>query len=117
MHLRAIGAVAAVVALGATIGAAQANDDDTYPNWRGMWVDANGGGKYDVLEVETRGFKGPRIVDASGIPLHADNQTVIKERIRLDPADPNILQDEITTIDNALTKPWTVTRKYKRQPN
>jgi hypothetical protein len=26
------------------------------------------------------------------------------------------VHDEITTIDNAFTHPWTVTRKYKRQP-
>jgi len=24
--------------------------------------------------------------------------------------------DEITTIDNALTRPWTVTKKYRRDP-
>jgi hypothetical protein len=82
----------------------------------GKWVDENGDGRYDVLEIETRGFKGPRIVDPTGIPLHADNQTVIKERFRLDPSNPDAVHDEITTIDNAFTRPWTVTRKYKRQP-
>ena len=44
---------------------------------------------YDMLEVETRHFKGPRAYDATGLPLHADNQTVVKERIYLDKADPN----------------------------
>ncbi len=82
----------------------------------GKWIDEDGDGRYDVLEVETRGFRGPRIIDSTGIPVHADNQTVIKERIRLDPANNDVLQDEITTIDNALTRPWTVTRKYKREP-
>jgi hypothetical protein len=80
----------------------------------GQWIDADGDGRYDVLEVETRGFKGPRVYDASGIPLHADNQTVVKERIYLDQANPNLLRDEITTIDNALTRPWTVTKNYIR---
>jgi hypothetical protein len=80
------------------------------------WIDEDGDGRYDVLEIETRGFRGPRIIDPTGIPLHADNQTVIKERLRLDPANPNIIQDEITTIDNAYTRPWTVTRRYKREP-
>jgi hypothetical protein len=47
----------------------------------GKWIDEDGDGRYDVLEVETRGLKGPRVYDASGIPLHADNQTIIKERI------------------------------------
>src|SRR5215470_14256091 len=47
----------------------------------GQWVDENGDGRYDVLVVETRGFKGPRAYDATGLPLHQDNQTVIRERI------------------------------------
>ena len=81
----------------------------------GKWIDEDGDGRYDVLEIETRGFRGPRIIDPTGIPLHADNQTVIKERLRLDPANPNIIQDEITLIDNAYTRPWTVTRHFKRQ--
>ena len=67
-----------------------------------------------MLEVETRGFKGPRSFDAAGIPLHADNQSVVKERIFQDKTDPKILYDEITTIDNALTRPWTVTKTYRR---
>jgi hypothetical protein len=80
----------------------------------GKWVDEDGDGRYDVLEVETRSFKGPRVYDASGIPLHADNLTVVKERIYLDKTDRNLLRDEITTIDNALSRPWTVTKSYRR---
>ena len=80
----------------------------------GKWEDSDGDGRYDTLVVETRGMKGSRTFDASGIPLHQDNQTVVKERIRLDKADPNLLHDEITTIDNALSRPWTVTRDYRR---
>jgi hypothetical protein len=83
----------------------------------GRWIDEDGDGKYDVLEVETRGFKGPRTFEASGILLHEDGQTIIKERIYLDKADRNILHDEITTIDNALTRPWTVIKNYHREPN
>jgi hypothetical protein len=67
-----------------------------------------------VLEVETRNFKGPRFFDESGIPMHADNQTVFKERIYLDPSDPNVMHDEITVTDHALTHPWTVIRDYSR---
>jgi hypothetical protein len=44
----------------------------------GKWIDTTGNGHYDVLEVETRGFKGPRAFDASGVPLHKDNETVVK---------------------------------------
>jgi hypothetical protein len=80
----------------------------------GRWIDTAGTGRYDLLEVETRGLKGPRIFDPSGIPLHPDNQTVVKERIYLDRANADILRDEITTIDHALTRPWTVTRGYQR---
>src|ERR1700704_2804471 len=83
----------------------------------GKWVDTDGDGKYDVLEVETRGFKGPRIYDISGPPLHHDNQSVFKERFYLDKADPSILHDEITVIDNALTRPWTVDKRYVRNAN
>jgi hypothetical protein len=36
-----------------------------------------------VLEVETRGFRGPRTYDASGIPLQEDNETIVKERISI----------------------------------
>jgi hypothetical protein len=83
----------------------------------GKWIDEDGDGRYDVLEVETRGpFRGPRVYDASGLPLHHDNQSVFKERIYLDKADPNILHDEITVLDHALTRPWTVDKRYRRNP-
>jgi hypothetical protein len=80
----------------------------------GKWLDTDGDGKYDVLEAETRHFKGPRNFDLSGIPLHEDNETVIKERIFLDKADPNLLHDEMTVTDHALTRPWTVMKTYRR---
>jgi len=83
----------------------------------GKWIDEDGDGRYDLLEIETRGFKGPRNYDPTGIPLHSDNQTVIRERMRLDKANPNALLNEITTIDNALARPWTVNKTYRRQRN
>jgi hypothetical protein len=92
-----------------------ANAEPTFVGYSiGKWIDEDGDGRYDVLEIETRNLKGPRVYDASGIPLHADNQSVIKERIYLDKANPNLLRDEITTIDNALTQPWKVTKNYLR---
>src|ERR1700733_6390580 len=81
----------------------------------GRWIDTNRNGKYDVLEVETRGFKGPRVFDGSGLPLHNDNLTVIMERIFLDKRDPNVAHDEVTVFDHALTHPWTVTKNYRRE--
>ena len=80
----------------------------------GKWTDENGGGRYNLLQVETRFLKGPRIFDPSGIPLHEDNETVINEKIALDKSDADVLNDEITTTDHALTRPWTVTRSYRR---
>jgi hypothetical protein len=80
----------------------------------GKWIDTDGDGRYDVLEVETRYMKGPRAYDTTGLPLHADNKTVVKEKVYLDKDDPNVLWDEITTIDNALTGPWTVKKKFTR---
>ena len=62
----------------------------------GKWVDSTGSGRFDVLEAETRGFKGPRAFDSSGIPLHHDNQTIVKERIYLDAADRDVFHDEVT---------------------
>jgi hypothetical protein len=95
--------------------------EDAEPSFMGYsignWVDQDGDGRYDVLEVETRNLKGPRTFDASGIPLHKDNKTVIKERIYGDKANPDVLHDEVTTFDNALTRPWTVTKNYRREPN
>ena len=80
----------------------------------GKWLDEDGKGRYDTLEVETRGMKGPRVFDATGIPLHADNQTIVKERIYLDKTNPNLLHDDITTIDHALTRPWVVNKVFGR---
>jgi hypothetical protein len=71
----------------------------------GKWVDPDADGRYGALEVETRALKGPRNLDASGLPLHPDNATIIKERIFLDPANRNRLHDRITTIDHAYSQP------------
>jgi hypothetical protein len=80
----------------------------------GKWVDEDGDGRYDTLVVETRGLKNPRTYDATGIPFHADGKTVIQERIFLDKADPNTLYDDITVNDNALTRPWSARKIYRR---
>jgi hypothetical protein len=82
----------------------------------GKWVDENGDGRFDTLEIETRSIKMPHAYDASGLPFHEDGEGVVKERIYLDKADSNIVHDEITSIDHALTQPWTVTKTYRRDP-
>jgi len=80
----------------------------------GRWIDRTGSGRYDMLEVETRGLKGPRAFDSTGLPLHRDDQTIVRERIFADASDPNMLYDEITTIDHALTRPWSALKSYRR---
>ena len=94
-----------------------ANEEPTFAGYSiGRWIDETGDGRYNVLEVETRNFKGPREYDATGLPLHQDNQSIFKERFYLDKANPNLLHDEITVIDHALTRPWTVDKRYTRNP-
>jgi hypothetical protein len=88
------------------------------PTWLGYsighWEGADPDGKYNTLVIETRNVRGPRILDGTGIPFHDDNQTIIKERLSLDKSNPNRLFNEITLIDHAFSRPWTVTRDYKR---
>jgi hypothetical protein len=92
--------------------------EPTYAGYSiGKWIDEDGDGRYDVLEAETRYLKGPRAFDASGLPMHYDNQAIFKERFYIDKADANVLHDEITVIDHALTRPWTVDKKYVRSSN
>jgi hypothetical protein len=80
----------------------------------GQWEDTDRDGRFDTLAIETRWIKGPHSYDDSSIPLHQDEQAVIKERISLDRSDPRLLRNEITTIDNALSRPWTVPQSYRR---
>jgi hypothetical protein len=95
--------------------------DDAEPSFVGYsigkWLDTDGDGKYDTLEIETRNFKGPRVFDNTGLVLHPDNQSVIRERMSLDKSNPNLLHDQITVEDHTLTHPWTAMKDYKRDPN
>jgi hypothetical protein len=95
--------------------------EDQPPSWMGYsigkWIDEKGSGRYDALEVETRNLKNPRTYDASGLPLHKDSQTVVQERFYLDETNPDILHDRITVYDHALTRPWTVVKNMRREPN
>jgi hypothetical protein len=92
-----------------------ANEDASFLGYSiGARIDTDGDEKFDALEVETRNFKGPRTFEQSGIPLHTDNETVVKERIALDKRDLDLLRAEITTFDHALTSSWTVNKTYRR---
>lgn len=79
----------------------------------GAWHDENEDGVYDMLSIETRAIKGPRSFDSRGVPLHENEQTVVMEEIRL--VDEETLENRITTIDDALTRPWTINQRYSRQ--
>ena len=92
------------------------DEDPTFTGYSiGKWLDTDGDGKFDTLEVETRNLDGPRTIDNAGIPLHADNQTIVKERIYRDKAKPDVLHNEMTTIDHAFTRPWSVHKVYQLQ--
>ena len=92
--------------------------EPTYAGYSiGKWVDEDGDGKYDVLEVETRFIKDVRAYDVNGYPFADDGKTVIKERFFLDKSDPNTIYDEITVTDNALTRPYTKLMKALRSTN
>ncbi len=81
----------------------------------GRWEGDDGHGRAADLVVETRGMRGPRSFDSSGAPFHADNATMVEERMHLDAAKPDVLYDDITVLDDALTRPWTVRRSYRRE--
>jgi hypothetical protein len=80
----------------------------------GKWLDPDNSGHFSVLEVETRFLKGPRSFDPAGLPTHDDNETVVFERFYLDKANPGLLHDDMTTMDHALTRPWSVSKTYRR---
>ena len=76
-----------------------------------------GAGRYDTARGrDPRSSRARALSTAAALPLHKDNQTIVKERIYLDKADPNVFHDEVTVIDHALTRPWTVTKTYGREP-
>jgi hypothetical protein len=92
------------------------DEDPTFAGFSiGKWLDTDGDGRYDVLEVETRNLRGPRTWDQTGMPMHADNDTVIKERFYLDKTDKNLLHLEMTTMDGSITRPWSVAKSFRRQ--
>lgn len=87
------------------------------PNFNGYsigeWRDEDGDGVYDALLVETRAIEGERSFDSTSVPLHENNNTIVLEEFRL--IDEMTLENQITTIDDALSGPWTVHRRYSRQ--
>ena len=93
--------------------------EPTYQGYSiGRWIDTRRRrGLRRARSRDAWSFKGPRAYDATGLPLHFDNQSIFKERFHLDKDDPNTLHEEITVIDHALTRPWSVDKTYKRNPS
>jgi hypothetical protein len=87
------------------------------PRAQALMSDAAAAGNLPTAMRPIGALKPPRVYDSSGLPLHLDNESIFKERFYLDKADPNVLHDEMTTIDHALTRPWTVDKRYRRTPN
>ena len=86
---------------------AEGTVDPTFAGYSiGKWIDEDGDGQYDVLEVETRNLREPRAYDVTGLPFAGDGKTVIKERFYLEKGDPNVLWDDITVVDSSLTRPY-----------
>jgi len=93
-------------------------DNTTFPGYSiGKWVDTDGDGRYDELQIETRHVRGPRTWDQSGMPMADDTEGVIKERLFIDKEKGNILHNEMVTTDNSLTRPWTVMKNYRQLPD
>ena len=82
----------------------------------GQWLDTDGDGRFDTLAIETRSIRGPKTWDQSGMPMADDDATIVMERLYLDKNDRNILHNEMTTIDNSLTRPWSAITDYHRNP-
>ena len=89
----------------------------TLPDWMKLHFWSPRGAEPNPLLILLGLQSDNQLEDSRSIPLHKDNATIVRERIYLDKADPNVLRNEVTVIDNALTRPWTVTKSYRREPN
>ncbi len=83
---------------------------DPDPTYNGQ---SAGHWKGNFLLATTFGLRADTNLEASGLPK--SDKTIVYERIWL--ADDDTLRDEITLVDPVgYTKPWTVTKTYKRAP-
>ena len=66
------------------------------------------------LHIDTVGLRGDTVFAATGA-MHSE-ATTVQERLWL--AGPDTLKDEITVLDpKAFTRPYVVTKTYRRQPD
>ncbi len=75
-------------------------------------------GRYDRARGRDPQPQGPARLrrQRAAVPCRT-TQTVINERIYLDKADANLLHDDITVTDHALTRPFSAAKKYSRSPD
>lgn len=91
-------------------GRPQLAGDDLFPTYTGNSI---GRWEGDTLVVRTVGLNEGNFVDRTGAMLSPD--AVVTERIRL--IAPDVLEDQFTIDDKtALTRPWVVTRTWRRKP-
>lgn len=84
--------------------------EDPEPSFNG---EAVGHWEGDILVSTAYGFRADTNLESSGLPK--SDKMIAYERIWL--ADDDTLRDEITLVDPvAFTKPWTVTKTFKRAP-
>lgn len=87
----------------------RAHQEDPDPSFMG---DSIGHWEGDTLVVDTIGISGALEID-TGWP-HSDRFHLI-ERIHLDPADPDVLVNEMRMEDpDALAEPYEITTRYRR---
>jgi hypothetical protein len=93
--------------------------DPTYQGYSiGKWIDEDGDGVYDVLEARPAGrSRDLAPTTRPGCRCTSTIESTFKERFHLDKNDPNLLHEEITVFDHALTRPWSVDKTYRRDPN
>jgi hypothetical protein len=85
-------------------------DPEPEPSFNGQ---STGHWQGDVLVATTFGLRGDTNLESSGLPK--SERMIAYERIWLEGDDT--LKDEITLVDaKALTRPWTVTKTYRRAP-
>jgi hypothetical protein len=85
-------------------------DADPEPTYNGESV---GHWEGNFLVATSFGFRPETNMESSGLPK--SDKAIAYERIWL--ADDDTLRDEFTLVDpGAFTKPWTVTKTYKRAP-
>jgi hypothetical protein len=88
---------------------------DNLPSYNGYsigkWIDEDGDGKYDVLEVETRNFKGPRNYEPSGIPCTWTTVDHHREDVHSEQSGHAVTRSP----PRPRWQPWKVVKNHRRE--